>query len=203
MASGLTEKLKLLWLRRDEYESQPLRDWFQSRWKIEVGLYSYGCFDPWRISAHTRIGRYCSFARSARVIDQNHPLEALTTHPFLYERRFGVVAENLPEPPWLTVEDDVWVGHNATILPGCKFIGRGAVIAAGAIINQDVPRYAVAVGMPGRILRSRFDDETIAAIETSQWWLRDKAGLKALIDQQPDAVFRPNAANLASIAAQP
>ncbi|OYQ28792.1 chloramphenicol acetyltransferase [Sandarakinorhabdus cyanobacteriorum] len=199
MAFAVGDKLKLIWLRRNEYESTALRDWFSRRWKIEVGLYSYGCFDPWRISAHTRIGRYCSFARSARVIDQNHPLDALTTHPYLYERRFGVVAENLPEPPWLQVEDDVWVGHNATILPGCKFIGRGAVIAAGAIINQDIPRYAIAAGMPGRVLRQRFDAETIAAIEASQWWLLDKLALRDLIRQHPAAVFHPDPRNLAAI----
>ncbi|MBU6166487.1 MAG: CatB-related O-acetyltransferase [Alphaproteobacteria bacterium] len=203
MAFAVREKLKLVWLRRNEYENRALRDWFASRWKIEVGLYSYGCFDPWRISAHTRIGRYCSFARSVRVVDQNHPLDALTTHPYLYEPRFGVVEQGLPEPQWLMVEDDVWVGHNATILPGCKFIGRGAVIAAGAVINQDVPRYAIAAGMPGRVLRPRFDEETIAAIEASQWWLLDKAALRDLIRRNPDAVFHPNAANLAGIGRQP
>ncbi|WP_164156095.1 CatB-related O-acetyltransferase [Sandarakinorhabdus rubra] len=197
MASVL-EKLKLLWLRRDEYESRALREWFAARWGIEVGQYSYGCFDPWRVSRHTRIGRYCSIARTARIIDRNHPVTALTMHPFLYEARFGVVDSDLPEPQWITIEDDVWIGHNATILPGCKYIGRGAVIGAGAIVNQDIPRYAIVAGAPARVLRSRFDAAQIDAIEASQWWLLDKAALKSLIARHPDAVFQPGPATLAA-----
>lgn len=161
-------------------------------------MYSYGCFDPWRIASFTRIGRYCSFAKSARVIDRNHPVSALSTHPFLYEPHLGVVSTGLPDPPWLVIEDDVWVGHNATILPGCKFIGRGAIIAAGAVVNSDVPAYTIMAGMPARALRRRFSDETIAAVEATGWWRLDKAGLAALIARHGDAVFRPDAAALAA-----
>jgi acetyltransferase-like isoleucine patch superfamily enzyme len=197
--AGVLDKARLLWLRRNEYESLPLRAWFAQRWRIHVGLYSYGCFDPWRVSAHTRIGRYCSIARSARIIDRNHPLDALTTHPYLYESHFGVVCQDLPEPPWLTIEDDVWLGHNSTILPGCKFIGRGAVIAAGAIVNTDIPAYSIVVGMPARVVRQRFDDATIAAIEASQWWTLDKQALKDLIARHPDAVYHPTPHRLAGL----
>ncbi|MEI6417998.1 MAG: CatB-related O-acetyltransferase [Sphingomonadales bacterium] len=200
MFGGLKDKLKLRWLLRDEYDSAALRSWFLARWHVDVGLYSYGCFDPWRISKQTRIGRYCSFAKTARVVDINHPLEAITTHPFLYEARFGVVDRDLSHDAWLVIEDDVWVGHNATILPGCKFIGRGAVIAAGAVVNHDIPAYGIAVGMPAKVVRRRFDDATIAAIEATRWWELDKAGLKAMLAAHPDSVFRPNPANLARLA---
>ncbi len=196
---GLIDKLKLRWLRRDEYESQALRDWFAARWQVEVGLYSYGCFDPWRIARRTRIGRYCSFAKTVRVLDANHPIDALTTHPFLYEARFGLVAKDLIDPPWLEIGDDVWISHNATITPGCKRIGRGAIIGAGAVVTHDVPAYAIMAGMPAKRLRDRFDAATIAAIEASRWWQRDKAGLADWLRRDPDAVYHPSADALARL----
>jgi acetyltransferase-like isoleucine patch superfamily enzyme len=199
MIRGLAEKLRIRWLLRDEYESVALRAHFAARWQVEVGMYSYGCFDPWRIPHHTRIGRYCSFARSARILDANHPIEALTTHPYLYEARLGVVDSDRIDAQWLVIGDDVWISHNATIAPGCKAIGRGAIIGAGAVVTRDVPAYAIVAGMPARKLRDRFDPDTIAAIEASRWWERDKAGLRALVAKAPEAAFQPSAAALARL----
>lgn len=195
--SGPIEKLRIRWLRRDEYESQALRDYFARRWQVEVGMYSYGCFDPWRIPARTRIGRYCSFAKTARVLDANHPIEAISTHPYLYEARFGVVDSDGIDPAWLDIGDDVWISHNATIAPGCKTIGRGAIIGAGAVVTSDVPAYAIMAGIPARRLRDRFDADTIAAIEASRWWQLDRAGLRRMVIETPDAVFHPGARTLA------
>lgn len=200
MIGGLIEKLRIRLLLRDEYESTRLREHFAQRWQVEVGLYSYGCFDPWRVPRRTRIGRYCSIAKTARVLDANHPMEALTTHPFLYEARFGVVGKDLIDPPWLEISDDVWISHNATITPGCKAIGRGAIIGAGAVVTRDVPAYAIMAGMPAKRLRDRFDSETIAAIEASHWWERDKAGLADLVRRFPDSAYRPSAVTLKHLA---
>lgn len=193
MIRGLLEKFRIRWLLRDEYESGALRAHFARRWGVEVGLYSYGCFDPWRVPSRTRIGRYCSFARTARILDANHPIEALTTHPFLYEAKFGVVDRDRIDPAWLTIGDDVWLSHNATITPGCKSIGRGAIIGAGAVVTKDVEPYAVMVGQPARKIRDRFDAETIAALEASRWWEKDKSWLAALVRDRPDAAFHPSA----------
>ena len=199
MLGGLIEKLRIRLLLRDEYEGLALREHFARRWQVEVGLYSYGCFDPWRVPRRTRIGRYCSIAKTARILDANHPIAALTTHPFLYEARFGIVEKDLIDPPWLEISDDVWISHNATISPGCKSIGRGAIIGAGAVVTHDVPAYAIMAGLPAKRLRDRFDAETIAAIEASRWWERDKAGLADLVRRFPDAAYCPDAATLAQI----
>ena len=140
-----------------------------------------------------------SFAKTARLLDANHPLEALTVHPYIYEHKFGLIARDLIDPPWLEIGDDVWISHNATITPGCKKIGRGAVIGAGAVVTADVEPYAVMVGLPARRLRWRFDDATIAAIEVSRWWELDKAGLGALLKAEPETVYHPTPERLAAI----
>ncbi len=51
------------------------------------------------------------------------------------------------------IEDDVWIGRCATILSGVH-IGKGAVIAAGAVVNKDVPAYSVAAGVPAKIIKN-------------------------------------------------
>lgn len=190
------EKLMIRLHARNEAESAWLRAHFARRYDILIGQYSYGCFDRWRIPLKTRIGRYCSFAKSARILDANHPLDALTTHPVLYEKRYGVVDRDLMDPPAIIVEDDVWMSHNATVTPGCKFIGRGAVIGAGAVVTKDVPRYAIMAGVPARQIGTRFSDEVIQAIEASRWWLNDKHTLRAWLARDPEAVNRPSAAAL-------
>src|SRR3546814_15245998 len=102
-----------------------------------------------------KIGRYCSIANSVRSAPINHPTDALTTHPALYEKKFGVVAADIFYDDPLIIEDDVWIGHNAFILPGCKFIGRGAVIGAGADVTRNVERSTIVAGNPARHCRDR------------------------------------------------
>jgi len=189
----IIDKTRLfLWLR-DQDGSVALRRFFAERHGIEVGLHSYGCFDRWRMPGPLKIGRYCSFAKTVRVVDANHPLEAMTTHPLLYEQRFGVVDRDMITAAPLIVEDDVWVGHNVVILPGCKFIGRGAVIGAGAIVTADVPRYAIVAGVPAKCIRMRFDVALGEALDASRWWELEPPAIRALLETSPDLVRRPTA----------
>jgi len=53
----------------------------------------------------------------------------------------------------IDIEDGAWLGANVTVLAGVR-IGRGAVIAAGAVVTRDVPPDVVAAGVPARVLRS-------------------------------------------------
>lgn len=60
----------------------------------------------------------------------------------------------------VVIEDDVWVGARATILKGVR-IGRGAIVAAGAVVTRSIPPYAVAGGVPARILKFRWSVDEI------------------------------------------
>ena len=180
-------------MRRRQMDSARLRRYFSVKHQIEVGLYSYGCFDRWRMPGPMRIGRYCSIAASVRRVPRNHPIESMTTHPLLYEAAFGLANEDVADNEPLVIEDDVWIGHNVVILPRCRNIGRGAIIGAGSIITRNVAPYAVMAGNPGRKLRDRFDPDLIKAIEASRWWELSMDQLRQLAISRPDMVYSPTA----------
>lgn len=183
---------RLRWLswKKQQMTSASLRAHFLRDHDIDVGLYSYGCFDRWRMPGPLRIGRYCSFGNSVRIVDANHPMDGLTTHPLIYEARHGVIPEDRISSEPLIIEDDVWVGHNSVILPNCKHIGRGAIIGAGTIVTRNVAPYSIIVGNPGRQLRMRFEPAVIEAIEASHWWTLPICELAAL-EAASGAVTRP------------
>jgi galactoside O-acetyltransferase len=54
----------------------------------------------------------------------------------------------------ITIEDDVWIGANSTILAGVR-IGKGAVIGAGAVVTKDVAPYTVVGGVPAIFIKNR------------------------------------------------
>ncbi|MDQ7799461.1 MAG: DapH/DapD/GlmU-related protein [Candidatus Edwardsbacteria bacterium] len=56
--------------------------------------------------------------------------------------------------PQTVIEDDVWIGAQAIILPGVR-IGRGAIVAAGAVVTKDVEPYAIVGGNPARLIKRR------------------------------------------------
>lgn len=112
-----------------------------------------------------------------------HPIDWVTTSPcfHLKDNATGVCyAEN--EFEWKTrtcVGNDVWIGERATILAGLT-IGDGAVIGGGSVVTKNVGPYEIWAGNPARLIRKRFDDETIAKLEKIQWWNFDETELKKI-----------------------
>lgn len=67
------------------------------------------------------------------------------------------------------VGNDVWIGANAVVLDGVS-IGDGAIIAAGAIVKDDVPPFAVVGGVPAKVIRYRFSEEVRRELLDWRWW---------------------------------
>ena len=65
----------------------------------------------------------------------------------------------------VNIEEDVWCGANVTILKGVT-IGRGSIIAAGAVVTRDIPRYSIAGGAPAKVIKRRLTDNEIAQHES-------------------------------------
>ncbi|WP_103336430.1 CatB-related O-acetyltransferase [Pseudotabrizicola formosa] len=148
---------------------------------VQIGRYSYGdILKPGLLPPGTVVGHYCSVGMQLIVRRRNHPLERPFLHPFFYNSRLGLLQQDtipaIDDNP-LTIGHDVWIGDRVLILPGCKTIGNGAVIAAGAVVTRDVPAYAIVAGTPARQIRMRFGPERIAELEASRWWTQSIADL--------------------------
>jgi len=106
---------------------------------------------------HATVGTFCSIAAHTRINPGNHPLERVALNHFTYRSSaYGLGEDDTDFFQWRR-------DHHVTL-------GDGAAIGAGAVVNKDVPPFAIVVGVPGRVLRYRFTPEIIAALERIAWW---------------------------------
>lgn len=170
-------------LEGGEMRSVTLRRIFRRYWGVDVGLYTHGeCFQPWAVDPKTTIGRYTSIAAGARIINVNHPLQFKGMSGLFFNPALGYCDEWLAEFHPLEIGSDVWIGANAVVLPEVNRIGHGAVIGAGAVVGRDVPDYAVVLGNPGRVVKYRFDPDTIETLLAERWWDQDLDTLAVSIE---------------------
>lgn len=116
--------------------------------KVSLGDYS-GIGVNARIHGACVIGDYVMMGENCTIITRNHKHDR-TDIPIMkqgYEQERAVHIGN-----------DVWIGDNVTILAGVH-IGDGCVIGAGAVVTHDIPPYAVAAGVPARVIKYRKDPE--------------------------------------------
>jgi len=191
MDAGLPGARRILFriirkLEGGEMRSRTLREIMRQRYGVEVGAHSYGCFDPVRFPSGTQIARYVSIGPQVHVYRRNHPMQRLSLHPYFYNSSCG--GQNTREVPTsaLNIDADVWIGGHSVILPACREIGRGAVVAAGAVVTKDVPPYAVVGGNPARIIKYRFGPELVKAAEASQWWMYSPEQAAKMFDMTDD-----------------
>lgn len=120
------------------------------------------------------IGKFCQIAGGVNFIMNgvNHQMNAVSTYPFYILEGWDQevpALERMPLKGDTVVENDVWIGQNATILPGVH-IGNGAIIGANSVVGSDVPPYTIVAGNPARFVRKRFDDELIGLMQRLEWW---------------------------------
>ena len=116
-------------------------------------LYHYG---PERLV----IGKYCALGDGVRFImnGANHRMDGPSTFPFpimggSWAEHFDLIT-GLPGRGDTVVANDVWFGHRTMVMPGVR-IGNGAIIASGSVVVDDIPDYAIALGVPARVIRYR------------------------------------------------
>lgn len=146
-----------------------------------MGDYSYVVSDCSVVWA--TIGKFCSIAAQTRINPGNHPLERVALHHFTYRSKSYQLG---PEDDheffaWrrahhVTIGNDVWIGHGSIILPGVS-IGSGAAIGAGAVVSRNIPDFAIAVGVPARVIKYRFPEEIRRQLLELAWWNWDREKL--------------------------
>lgn len=122
------------------------------------------------------IGKFTSIAYGIEIImgAANHSMSSFSTYPFSlisdnWRSNLGMTKEDMPEKGDTIIGNDVWIGRKAHIMPGIK-IGNGAIIGSYSVVTKDVPPYAVVAGNPAKVIRTRFDAETIDFLENLKWW---------------------------------
>ncbi len=131
------------------------------------------------------IGRFCQVASGVTFImnGANHQMNAVSTYPFYLFEGWDQEVPPLSELPVkgdTVVGNDVWIGQNATILPGVH-IGDGAIIGMNSVVGSDIPPYTIAAGNPAREIRKRFDDELIQLLLKLRWWDKSIEEINSLI----------------------
>jgi len=119
------------------------------------------------IAPGTIIGKYCSIAAGVKIGADYHPINYISTSPNLFKESY--TNGKLSRFPHIEIGHDVWIGYNVLIIKSCK-IGTGAVIGAGSVVTHDIPPYAIAYGVPARVVGYRFDKPTINKLLKSKWW---------------------------------
>jgi len=145
---------------------------------------------------NTNIGKFCSIATNVEAITTTHHLHAVSTYPFFTQKRsffeFKPKYQDLLHQK-IIIGNDVWIGANVTILGGVE-IGNGAVIGAGAVVTKDIEPYAVAVGVPAKIIKYRFSPDKIKKLQKIKWWDLPKEKLdlytKTLITEDFDKFYK-------------
>lgn len=147
--------------------------------KIVIGDYSYGPIEvlSWRNGEEKLIiGKYCSIASGVKfILGGNHDVSKFMTYPIKNKLIDGSV-ESCTKGV-ITIEEDVWIGSDAIILSGIT-IGKGSVIAAGSVVTKSFPAFSIIGGNPAKIIKYRFDDDTILTLKDIDYSKIDQMFLK-------------------------
>jgi|GEM_PF-3295090 virginiamycin A acetyltransferase len=142
--------------------------------KYIIGNWTYGrpVVLDWGDGSSLVIGKFCSIAVDVKILlGGEHHYDYVSTYPFnkLFLNDLPNAIKDRRTKGDVIIGHDVWIGRDVLIMSGVK-IGNGAVIGAGAIVSKDVPSYAIVAGNPAKIIKYRFDTDTIEKLNELSWW---------------------------------
>jgi len=152
--------------------------------KFNIGHGTYGKPVIHDFHETLNIGKYCSIGPDVTIIlGGNHRPDWVTTYPFnqIYRELRHIKGHPTSKGP-INIGHDVWIGAGCMILSGVN-VGNGACIAAGSVVVKDIPPFAIAGGNPAKVLKYRFDEETIKQLEELKWWEWEEKKIKELVPE--------------------
>jgi len=128
------------------------------------------CYFPNEIYLKGKVtfGNYCAIGENLRVISRDHNYHLPTMQVKFYLKNFKKYPGG-GNSGRVEIGNDVWIGDNVIILK-CVKIGNGACIGAGSVVTKDIPPYAVAAGVPAKVISYRFNKKTIRFLSDLNWW---------------------------------
>lgn len=124
---------------------------------------------------NTKIGKFCSISMNFKSGLGQHPTNRISTSPIFYSKKYALYESfaskdaHFEEYADINIGHDVWIGADVMILDGVN-IGNGAIIASKAVVTKDVPSYAIAAGIPAKVIKYRFSENVITKLNQIQWW---------------------------------
>lgn len=133
------------------------------------------------------VGNYCSFGPDVKIGQSQHSIDYITTCQKISKNNinFSMLTDKAE------IGNDVWLGANVVVMQGVK-IGNGAVVGANAVVTKDIPPYAIAVGIPAKVIKYRFEEDDIKAIQASCWWDEDLDSACKKVDKLAKELQRRN-----------
>ena len=144
------------------------------------GSMGYGSYIGPHCEVEAIIGRFTSIASYVKNNRGTHPYSYpyVTTSPMFFSTQLQngkTFAKEMMYDEFrdfVQVGNDCWIGEKAFLVGGIT-IGDGAVVLAGAIVAKNVPPYAIVGGIPAKVIKYRYDEETIKFLLDFKWWTRD------------------------------
>jgi len=145
-------------------------------YNVSLGEYSY--IGQRGTMMNTKIGKFCSIGQGTSISLGMHPSSTfVSTSPVFFSphKQCGTTFANgsyFKEMGNCTIGNDVWIGANVIIMDDVT-VGDGAIIGAGAVVTQNIPPYAITVGIPSKVIKYRFTENEIEFLLKFKWWDRD------------------------------
>lgn len=138
----------------------------------EIGRYSY--LGEFSSLSYVEVGNFSSISSGCSIGGGGHPMGWVAMSPVFQGIGIGVMKKKFANHPYDThqtthIGNDVWIGADCCIKGGIS-VADGAVIGMGSVVTHDVGPYEIWAGNPARMIRKRFDEQTIEALLSIRWW---------------------------------
>ena len=164
---------------------------------LRLGAFSYS---QSALPLDARVGRFCSIGDNLLQMGDRHPTDRFSSSPITYDHYsnymiLDYIADNGVEDfgfvnfeksiHGFSIGHDVWIGMDVLVAQGVT-IGTGAIVAARSVVTKNVPPYAIVAGVPARLIKYRYDEQTVEDFLRIKWWDYRPEQVVKLTTHSPD-----------------